>query len=82
MLGIYEIVQHMRNGNSSFTDVGQFWFQLNPRGLSAVQSFVQSVVGPDVWNWFLRVPVMAVTAFIGVVCLFIDYAIPRRTHYT
>jgi hypothetical protein len=82
MLGVYEMVQHMRNGSSTLTDVGQFWAQMNPRGLSATQSFVQSIVGADVWNWFLRLPIMAVTAFIGIVLLFIDYTIPRRSHYT
>jgi hypothetical protein len=82
MLGVSELVHHVRDGSSTFTDVGRFWAQMRPASLGAVQSFLQPLVGPTIWGWFLRAPVMAVTACVGIALMLVDSAMARRIHHT
>lgn len=82
MLGIYELVQHWRHGGGGLIDVGRFWVQMAPSTLPPVHSFMEGLAGSDVWRWFLRLPVMAVTAFLAAVCLVIDYSSAGRRSIT
>jgi hypothetical protein len=72
MFGVYEIVQHFRHGGWALTDVGQFWFRLHPPSLH----FFEGLVGPGVWNWFVRQPVLTVSAMLSALCLLMSYAVP------
>jgi hypothetical protein len=55
---------------------------MSPASLGAVQSFLQPLVGPAIWSWFLRAPVMAVTACVGIALMLVDSAMARRIRHT
>lgn len=77
MFGVYEVVQHFRQGGWVLTDVGQFWSRIHSPSLGFVGSLFQDNVSAALWNWFVRQPVLTISGILAALCMLISYAAQR-----